>query len=385
MRSARVAIIGGGLSGLHAAHLLTRNGINDYVLLEARDALGGRIVSAPGHPRSETSKTAKTAAEAGDRFDLGPTWFWPGVQLELDRLIGDLGLQRFEQHDIGDMMVERSPAEPPMRMRGYVNSPPSMRLVGGMQTLTDALFHRLQPTRVMSGQTVRRLRRSEQHVEVDSEDASGRITTWQVGHVLLAMPPRLVEDTIEFMPALPEALARRWRSTPTWMAPHAKYVAIYETAFWREQGLSGEARSARGPLGEIHDASMPGGSAALFGFLAVPARIRRNLQEEVLLPHCRAQLARLFGQQAAAPKAEIIKDWAMDRYIATAADIDGTGQQHVEAPPASAPSGPWQGRFTGIASEWSQQFPGYLAGAVDAAGAGVLAWLPSDQGGRPLD
>src|SRR3546814_5242306 len=66
----------------------------------------------------------------------------------------------------------------------------------------------------------------------------------------------------------------QWRETATCMAPHAKYVAIYDAPFWREQGLSGEVRSARGPMGEIHDASMPGGSAALFGFLGVPARTR---------------------------------------------------------------------------------------------------------------
>ncbi|EDT04545.1 hypothetical protein BamIOP4010DRAFT_1927 [Burkholderia ambifaria IOP40-10] len=61
------------------------------------------------------------------------------------------------------------------------------------------------------------------------------------------------------------------------MAPHAKYIAIYDTPFWRDQGLSGEARSARGPFGEIHDASMPGGCAALFGFFGVPAQVRQNV------------------------------------------------------------------------------------------------------------
>lgn len=96
------------------------------------------------------------------------------------------------------------------------------------------------------------------------------------------------------------------------MAPHAKYLAVYDKPFWREQGLSGEARSARGPMGEIYDASIPGGSAALFGFLGVPAAVRRSVPEEALLSHCRAQFARLFGPQAATPQAEFIKDWAQD-------------------------------------------------------------------------
>lgn len=41
--SVPVAIIGGGLSGLYAAYLLEQKSI-DYILLEARDTLGGRIL-----------------------------------------------------------------------------------------------------------------------------------------------------------------------------------------------------------------------------------------------------------------------------------------------------------------------------------------------------
>ena len=373
MPTARIAIVGAGLSGLYAAYLLEQQGITDYVLLEARDTLGGRIASASasGQPTPE----AATDADKSDRVDLGPTWFWPGYQHQLGNLVSDLGLQSFEQHETGDTVVERSPHEPPTRVRGYVNSPASMRLVGGMGALTDALHRRLDATRIHTGQAVRRLRSTPQHVELDSEDvhgAQGHTTTWRAEHILLALPPRLVEHSIEFEPALPPALAQQWRATATWMAPHAKYIAVYDTPFWREQGLSGEARSAIGPLGEIRDASMPGGSAALFGFLGVPAHIRQSVTEVELRAHCRAQLARLFGSQAATPKAEFIKDWALDLYTATAADLQSTGQ-HAEAPAATASSGLWSGRLTGIASEWSPQFPGYVAGAIEAASLGVEA------------
>ncbi|MDI1253037.1 FAD-dependent oxidoreductase [Thermomonas sp.] len=366
-RNARIAIVGAGLSGLYAASLLERRGIRDYVLLEARDVLGGRIASfsALGHAAT---------ADAIDRFDLGPTWFWPGYQRELNQLVNALGLEQFEQFETGDMLVERLSDEPPTRTRGYVSSPASMRLIGGMGALIDALRRALEPARILTGQTVRRLRSVDAHVELDSEDAAGRVTTWRVEHVLLALPPRLAEDRIEFMPALPQALARQWRGTATWMAPHAKYIAIYDTPFWREQGLSGEARSARGPLGEIHDACMPGGSAALFGFFGVPSRVRKNVPEDVLRTHCRAQFTRLFGPQASAPRAEVIKDWAQDPYTATAADVD-VAAHHGEPPAATAESGPWHGRMTGIASEWSPQFPGYVAGAIEAADLGVQAAL----------
>ncbi len=365
MPSARIAIVGAGLSGLYAAWLLERRGIDDYVLLEARDTPGGRIATVTASGQAAT-------ANAIDRFDLGPTWFWPGYQRELHGLVNALGLEAFEQFETGDMVVERSPDAPPARTRGYVNSPPSMRLIGGMGALIDALHRALDPARILTGQTVRHLRSADAHVELDSEDAAGRVTTWRVEHVLLALPPRLAEDRIAFTPPLPPALAQPWRATATWMAAHAKYIAIYDTPFWREQGLSGEARSARGPLGEIHDASMPGGSAALFGFFGVPARVRQNIPEDLLRSHCRAQFARLFGPQAATPRAEVIKDWAQDPCTATAADLDAA-VHHGQPPAATAASGPWHGRLTGIASEWSPQFPGYVAGAIEAAGLGVQA------------
>ena len=364
MQTARIAIVGAGLSGLYAACLLAQQSLHDYVLLEARDGLGGRIACAPA-----SGQTA-TGAENLDRVDLGPTWFWPGYQHQLARLVDDLGLTSFAQHETGDTVVERSPHELPVRVRGYANSPASMRLTGGMAALTDALHYRLDARRIHTGQTVRRLRCTPQHVELDSENAHGEVTIWRAEHVLLALPPRLVEHRIEFEPALPPALARQWRETATWMAPHAKYIAVYDTPFWREQGLSGEARSARGPLGEIHDASMPGGSAALFGFFGVPANVRQSLPDAELKAHCRAQFTRLFGSQAATPKAEFIKDWAFDPFTATADDLQSTGQ-HAQAPATTASSGPWSGRLTGIASEWSPQFPGYVAGAIEAASLGV--------------
>ncbi|RVT50914.1 flavin monoamine oxidase family protein [Rubrivivax albus] len=371
---ARIAIVGAGLGGLYAAWRLQQSGVHGVVLLEARDAPGGRILCVD--PAGRPVALGAPGSAAADRFDLGPTWYWPGMQPQLDALVDTLGLQRFPQHEDGEMVVERTPQAPPARVRGYRSEPPSVRLVGGMGALVEALHHRLAPGRVLTGQAVRRLGIASDAVEVHAMDGRGQGTVWRVDHVLCAVPPRLMVDRIDFAPALPAALARRWRATDTWMAPHAKYVAVYPAPFWRAQGLSGEARSARGPMAEVHDASMPGGHAALFGFLGVPARVRQGVAEDVLRAHCRVQLGRLFGPEALTPAAEVIKDWAADPYTATDADLHGSGQ-HPEPPASGADDGPWHGRLTGIASEWSPQFPGYLAGAVDAAERGVQAWLRS--------
>ena len=367
MRTARVAIVGAGLSGLYAAYRLQLMGITDYVMLEARQEPGGRILTL-----SSAQITGSKSGDAAttDFFDFGPSWFWPGYQAQLGQLVDELGLQQYEQLEEGDMIVERSRETPALRMAGYKSAPASMRLVGGMKALADALHSHLDHDRIHNGQTVHRIRRVKEGVEVDSRDASGCETTWSVAHVLLALPPRLVQASIDFSPPLPASLSLSWKETATWMAPHAKYFAIFETPFWREQGLSGAGRSAVGPLAEIHDASAPQGRAALFGFIGVPATFRKAFGEKELLALCRAQLQRMFGPQAALPQAEFIKDWAADPLTAVEADWTGPGR-HADAPPFSAAAGPWLGHLSGIGSEWSSRFPGYLAGAIDAVDRGI--------------
>jgi monoamine oxidase len=365
----RIAIVGGGLSGLTAAFLLQQQGVHDVVLLEARSQLGGRVLSI-----DPSGAVADAAVAALDRFDLGPSWFWPSLQPQLAALIEHLGLESFAQYEAGDTVVERSPHEAPQRFRGFANEPPSMRLLGGTGALVTALQSRLAPNTARTGHSVRTLQSVPEGVLLQLASPSGEAISWQADHVLLALPPRLAEGRLAFDPSLPPQWARSWRQTPTWMAPHAKYVAVYPRPFWREQGLSGAARSGHGPMGEIHDISMPGGHAALFGFLGIGARARQQAPEAVLRAHCRAQLGRLFGAAAATPLADALKDWAADPLTATDADQDPSGQ-HAAAPPSQADQGPWQGRLTGIASEWSPQFPGYLAGAVDAAARGVAGCL----------
>ncbi|MFA9216141.1 MAG: flavin monoamine oxidase family protein [Sphingomonadaceae bacterium] len=357
MRNYRICIVGAGLSGLYAAWLLEQHDIQDYVVLEARHVLGGRIASfGPAGGR--------------DSLDLGPTWYWPEYQPHLQHLIQQLSLAAFPQHERADALWERAATAAPVRGPTYAAAPPSMRLSGGMSALTDALRRHTPAARIITGQAVRQIRRSDEYVELDSENASGAITTWRAQHVLLAVPPRVAQHLITFTPALPAALADDWRNTPTWMAPHAKYLATYDRAFWRDAGLSGKAVSASGPLGEIHDASTPDGTAALFGFFRIPAQVRRRVPDEELRAQCRAQLGRLFGSAAASPVDDVIKDWSTDVYTATAQDLLDGGQ-HAAAPKVSAASGPWHACLTGIASEWSPQFPGYVAGAIEAAERGV--------------
>src|SRR3546814_14962717 len=114
-----VAIVGGGLAGLVAARSLHQAG-TEFILLEARERLGGRILSAgtDGEP-------------SDDGFDLGPSWFWPDMQPGLAALVRELGLALFTQPDDGDILFELARGQAPQRYKPTLAQPASMPLAGG--------------------------------------------------------------------------------------------------------------------------------------------------------------------------------------------------------------------------------------------------------------
>lgn len=355
-----VAIIGGGLAGLYAARRLRALGQHDVVILEARPRFGGRIQSM-GLPNSP------------DRFDVGATWFWPDMQPEVLALVTQLGLAVDAQFEEGHWTFERRADLPAVQAAGYASSPPAMRLRGGMMALIDALVEEIPLNSQRLGHRVTALSRHDDRVHIQAIQTSGERVDLDVGKVLLALPPRLVAEQMAFSPPLPPALQRAWQQCATWMAPHAKYVAVYPTPFWRDHGLSGAARSAAGPMVEIHDASASQ-HGALFGFLGVPAIWRATVERADMMRRCREQLRRLFGAQASHPVAEFLQDWAQDPHTATEADRTSSGE-HPRSPRAEPDSGAWAGRLFGAGSEWSRTSPGYLAGAMDAASTAVEALL----------
>jgi monoamine oxidase len=348
-----VLVVGGGLAGLTAARLLHQAGI-DFLVLEARDRLGGRVLSADASGQA-----------SDDGFDLGPSWFWPGMQPAMSKLVGDLGLLFFPQSGDGDVVFQRVSREAPQRYRGMRQEPQSMRFTGGTGAIISALASGLSKAKIRLGAQVTHVALNRPEIEVRFVEADDAEQSVNATHVLFALPPRLLEATISFSPALDAATARHWRDTPTWMAPHAKFFALYDRPFWREAGLSGTAQSMVGPLIEIHDATTASGKAALFGFVGIPAKQRAALGTDDIVTACVKQLAQLFGPQAKTPRATLFKDWATDPLTATADDWQA-GDHPV---PSSQPwvDGEWMGRISLAGSETSQSEPGYLAGAVEAA------------------
>lgn len=349
----QVAVVGGGLAGLCAARLLHAADV-EFVLVEARDRLGGRILTV-----GDASQPSK------DGFDLGPSWYWPRMQPVLAALVAELGLPTFEQNSDGDVIFERMSRETPQRYRPSAQDQQSFRLVGGTDALVRAVARDLPREQILLSAPVAAMALGRDGVELTITPADGTEETLAAAQVIAAVPPRLLEATASFMPEQEAATARRWRDTPTWMAPHAKFFALYDRPFWRDAGLSGTAQSMVGPMVEMHDATTASGGAALFGFLGVGAEQRAALGEAVLIRACLEQLARIFGADARTPRATLFKDWAADPRTATAADRSAGG--HLAPDPAPWVTGPWMERLALAGSETSPSEPGYLAGAVVAA------------------
>lgn len=313
-------IIGAGLSGLALASQLQAEG-GKVMVLEGRDRTGGRVLSQDG-------------------YDLGPSWIWPHNHRML-ALLDRLGLNRFAQYASGRLVFEDA-AGRVRRDLEFATMGGALRVEGGLARVTDTLASGLGDRLRLACQVHRVLEDAD---GVSVFLANERI---RARRVVLAMPPRLMAG---LGVAVPDA--------STWMAGHAKLVATYPTAFWRENGLNGDAISHRGPLAEIHDASpVDAKVGALFGFAHVGAARQPGFRDAAI-----AQLARLFGHNAATPDHVFIKDWSMDPATTTKADLTPPSDHpnYIAVPPTR--------RVIFAGTEMSSDNGGFLEGALAAAEA----------------
>lgn len=354
MNTLKVAIIGAGLSGLYTAYRLSQLNI-DYQLFEARDRLGGRILSTPG---------------PGPRHDLGPAWMWPDFQPRMAALVEELEIATFAQHTEGAMLIERAEHQPPRRTIGWESGNTSMRIHGGVQRIIDVLADKVPAERILLDCRISKVTLRDCKAFLTAADGHPSLENKGFTHVISAMPLRLLAQNIEFEPPVAAIRIAQWAETPTWMAPHAKYVALYPEPFWRAEGLSGAAQSHVGPMVEIHDACDPAGSAALFGFIGIPASDRKRMDQAALLAACNQQMGRLFGAPATIPLAHYIKDWARDDCTAAEGDRLASKGDHMGRTVTDAKD-IWSDVLLISGTEASLEHNGYMEGALDAAQVAV--------------
>ncbi|MDD2369906.1 MAG: NAD(P)/FAD-dependent oxidoreductase [Sulfuricurvum sp.] len=319
----KIAIIGGGLSGLYAATLLENN--YNITLFEARERLGGRVYTVDG-------------------FDLGPSWIWPH-QNRIVELVRSLGLSIFRQYRNGEALYET-----PQEVQRFNPAPnaPSGRIIGGIGALIDQLALQLKRAQINLCETVQMLAQNNDQILLTSNK-----NEYQFDHVIITLPPRLTLQSLRFDPPLPTELQNRFAATPTWMGHSVKCVIEFETPFWREMGLSGFCFSHSGPMGEVHDACTFD-RYALFGF------IRSETDMRTIEAQVRQQLQHLFGENASPIIGFHCVDWRKELF--SSVEIDA--RPLMEHPNYGLNSDYLNNKITFIGTETSYHEGGYLEGAL---------------------
>ncbi|MFF4522959.1 flavin monoamine oxidase family protein [Streptomyces bluensis] len=332
-----VVVVGAGIAGLAATAALVAAG-RDTVCLEARERIGGRLLSAAAPPGA---------------LDLGATWFWDGERRVAD-LAARLGIDTFEQHLAGDTLVQDAAGV--RRLPGNLIDAPARRFAPGADALARALAAELPVDVVRLDTPVTAIhRRAAGGLDVRTPSA-----VLHAEQVVVAVPPALALARIEFGSELSPELVRLARTTPVWMGAVAKVVVRYPAAFWREAGLAGAAASRTGLLQELHDMSgSDGRPAALFGFASAQA-VGPGFEQAVI-----AQLELLFGPAAAEPEALHIQDWSDERWTAPPAvhrlaDYSLFGHPLCQRPVLG-------GRLHWASTETAAQYAGHIEGALTAA------------------
>ena len=243
-----------------------------------------------------------------------------------------------------------------MRLVEIPNGAQEMRFVEGAQSLSIRLAEKLGDS-VKLNTPVRSI-----------EDKAGGVTVTTDGgrfdarFAVIAVPPALA-GRIAFSPPLPAPRDQLLQRFP--MGATVKVLAVYDRAFWRDRGLSGEVVFTRGPLSVVFDnTSADGEVPCLVAFLVGDPARRWSLKPEAARRReVLDALVTAFGPEASRPVEVAEQDWSTEPWTRgcpvsnlAAGVMRGVGGLLRE------PVGHIHWAGTETADEWT----GYLEGAIEA-------------------
>jgi len=253
-------------------------------------------------------------------------------------------------------------------LAGTANGAQQDRFVEGAQSVSARLTGVLGDV-VHLSTPVRSITQDERGVTVTADGL--RVTCRRV---IVAIPPTLA-GRIAYEPALPAARDQLMQRTPAGSV--IKGNVIYDTPFWREDGLTGQATGDRGPVKITFDNSPPSGSpGVLLAFLeganarrlsAVSMTERRDAVVESLVS--------FFGSRAARPVEYVEVDWSAEQWTRGCYGAHFPTSVWTQYGPAlRKPVGRLHWAGTETATVWN----GYMDGAVQSGERAAAEVLSAD-------
>lgn len=339
---ADIAIIGAGLTGLTLAYLLKDLGLK-VVLLEARDRIGGRIITL--RPEGQAS------------LEMGATWFGK-KHTRLTDLLQDLKLETFPQ-ELGETAIyEYMSTSPPQLVSLPENEEPSYRIKGGTSSLIHALADHLEEDQFYLGRKVEQVFATETGLKICTGQEN-----FLVNRAVSTIPPNLFATSVKTTPELPGKLISLMQQTHTWMGESIKFALTCEVPFWRNKGVSGTVFSNTGPVTEMYDHSdFKNKCFALKGFLnGTYYSLSVEERKQMILE----QLGRYYGENAHTFSGYYEKVWIQDQ--CTYAPYRDHILPHQNNGSNLYRQSFLNGRLLISGSETAGEFPGYMDGAVGSA------------------
>jgi monoamine oxidase len=242
------------------------------------------------------------------------------------------------------------------------------RFLGGSQLICERLANKLG-RRVVLESPVHRISQHRGGVTV----RSGRVDV-EAKRVIVAIPPVLTGQ-IDYEPGLPDRRIELIERFP--QGNLTKVTAVYDRPFWREDGLSGQVISDKGPVNVTFDDSPEDASkGVVFGFVGGDqARAFSSLNGPDRRAAALANYVDFFGPQAAKPVRYIETIWKRQKFTrGCPVGILGPGTLTAHGPAIRQPVG----RIHWAGTETSTFWAGYMDGAVrsgERAAAEVLERL----------
>ena len=181
------------------------------------------------------------------------------------------------------------------------------RVVGGTQQISTLLAAQLEDAVVLNS-PVTRVEQFEAGVKVFSRERY-----WEAQKVIVALPPTLA-GRITYQPSLPGLRDQLTQRIPAGSV--IKIQVIYDSPFWRKDGLTGQAISFDGVVKVVLDNSLPDDSRGVL-VMFIEANEGRKASEwtkEKRVQKTIECLVNFFGEQAKDYKEYIEKDWMNEAY-----------------------------------------------------------------------